>query len=155
MVVSTACPAAEPDGAGEDAGMTARRLSDGVSVQWREFWTERHLCTLVTLRPDGTPHVVPVGVTVDVDQEIARVICRDLSQKARNVTAAGDDGLRVAVSQVEGRRWSTLEGRAVVRSEPEAVRDAEERYARRYRVPRENPHRVVLEIAVDRVLGLS
>lgn len=135
--------------------MTARRLSDGVSEQWREFWTERHLCTLVTLRPDGTPHVVPVGATVDVEQEIARVICRDFSQKARNVAAAGAEGLRVAVSQVEGRRWSTLEGRAVVRSEPEAVRDAEERYARRYRVPRENPHRVVLEIAVDRVLGLS
>ncbi|MBW0106631.1 TIGR03618 family F420-dependent PPOX class oxidoreductase [Pseudonocardia sp. KRD291] len=135
--------------------MTERRLSDGVSEQWREFWTERHLCTLVTLRRDGTPHVVPVGATVDVEQEIARVICRDLSQKARNVAAAGDEGLRVAVSQVEGRRWSTLEGRAVVRAEPEIVRDAEERYARRYRVPRENPHRVVLEIAVDRVLGLS
>lgn len=135
--------------------MTTRRLSDGVSEQWRQFWTERHLCTLVTLRPDGTPHVVPVGVTVDVDSETARVICRDGSQKARNVAAAGADGLRVAVSQFEGRRWSTLEGRAVVRSEPEAVRDAEERYARRYRVPRQNPHRVVLEIAVDRVLGLS
>ncbi|MDN5913729.1 MAG: TIGR03618 family F420-dependent PPOX class oxidoreductase [Pseudonocardia sp.] len=135
--------------------MTARRLSDGVSDEWREFWTERHLCTLVTLRPDGTPHVVPVGATVDVDQEIVRVICRDGSQKARNVAAAGDEGLRVAVSQVEGRRWSTLEGRAVVRSGGDAVRDAEERYARRYRVPRENPHRVVLEVAVDRVLGLS
>lgn len=135
--------------------MTARRLSDGVSEQWREFWTERHLCTLVTLRRDGTPHVVPVGATVDVDQEIARVICRDGSQKARNVAAAGAAGLRVAVSQVEGRRWSTLEGLAVVRAEPELVRDAEQRYARRYRVPRVNPHRVVLEIAVDRVLGLD
>ncbi|RZT84387.1 PPOX class probable F420-dependent enzyme [Pseudonocardia sediminis] len=135
--------------------MTTRRLSDGVSDEWRQFWTERHLCTLVTLRRDGTPHVVPVGATVDVEQEIARVICRDLSQKARNVSAAGEKGLRVAVSQVEGGRWSTLEGRAVVRAEPDVVRDAEERYARRYRVPKENPHRVVLEIAVDRVLGLS
>ena len=35
----------------------------------------------------------------------------------------------------------------------EAVRDAEERYAARYRVPRENPLRVVVEIGVDRVLG--
>ncbi|MGW2313840.1 hypothetical protein ACWCOU_37915, partial [Actinomadura luteofluorescens] len=25
------------------------------------FWRDRHLCTLVTLRPDGTPHSVPVG----------------------------------------------------------------------------------------------
>ena len=135
--------------------MTTRRLSDGVSDEWRQFWTERHLCTLVTLRGDGTPHVVPVGVTVDVESETARVICRDGSQKARTVAAAGDEGLRVAVSQFEGRRWSTLEGRAVVRTGRDAVRDAEERYARRYRVPKENPHRVVLEIAVDRVLGMD
>jgi PPOX class probable F420-dependent enzyme len=136
--------------------MTARRLSDGVSDEWRAFWTERHLCALVTLRRDGTPHVVPVGAVVDVDQEIARVICRGGSQKARNVAAwAEHGGARVAVTQVDGRRWSTLEGVAEVRREPERVRDAEERYAARYRVPRVNPERVVLEIAVDRVLGLS
>ncbi len=34
-----------------------------------------------------------------------------------------------------------------------AVREAEERYAARYRAPRENPARVVLQISVDRVLG--
>jgi hypothetical protein len=33
------------------------------------------------------------------------------------------------------------------------VREAEQRYAARYRVPRDNPERVVVEIAVDRVLG--
>ena len=33
------------------------------------------------------------------------------------------------------------------------VRDAEARYAVRYRQPRENPKRVVIEIAVRRVLG--
>ena len=27
------------------------------------FLTERHCATLTTLRPDGTPHVVPVGFT--------------------------------------------------------------------------------------------
>ena len=34
-----------------------------------------------------------------------------------------------------------------------SVADAEARYARRYRQPRENPARVVIEISVDRVLG--
>ncbi len=136
--------------------MTARRLSDGVSDEWRAFWSERRPVSLVTPRRDGSPHVVPVGVTVDVDEEIARVICRGGSQKARNVAAWQErGGARVAVSQVDGRRWSTLEGLAVVRREPERVRDAEERYALRYKVPRPNPERVVLEIAVDRVLGLS
>ena len=57
------------------------------------------------------------------------------------------------VCQVDGRRWSTLEGRAFVRDDAETVADAERRYAERYRVPRENPRRVVVEIAISRVLG--
>ncbi len=115
------------------------------------FWTERHLCVLVTLRADGTPHAVPVGVTLDVESRLARVICRGGSVKARNAAARG----LAVVSQVDGRRWSTLEGDAVVRAEPAAVADAERRYAQRYRIPRVNPERVVIEIAVRRVLGLG
>jgi F420H(2)-dependent biliverdin reductase len=127
-----------------------------VSAQLHEFWAERLLSTLCTLRPNGSPHVVPVGVTVADGLTIARVICSRGSVKARNVRAAGEAGARVAVCQVERRRWSTLEGRAVVRDDPEAVRDAEERYAARYgRRPRPNPERVVLEITVDRRLGLG
>ncbi|MFJ6672901.1 pyridoxamine 5'-phosphate oxidase family protein [Actinosynnema sp. NPDC091369] len=118
---------------------------------FRAFWTERHLCTLTTIRPDGTPHVVPVGVTLDVETATARVITSRGSHKARQILAAGE--AHVAVCQVDGRRWSTLEGRAVVRQDPEAVRDAERRYADRYRTPRPNPDRVVIEIAVTRVLG--
>ena len=80
----------------------------------------------------------------------ARVITAGTSAKARHVRAGHS---RVAVCQVDGRRWVTLEGTAVVRDDPAAVADAEARYARRYRTPRENPARVVLEISVDRVLG--
>jgi PPOX class probable F420-dependent enzyme len=134
--------------------LRTRLAPDVVSGEFRAFWTERRLGTLVTLREDGTPHVVPVGVTVDVEEGLARVICRGGSQKARNVAAAGPGGARVAVSQAEGRRWSTLEGVAVIRDDPESVRDAERRYAARYRVPRVNPERVVVEIRVDRVLGM-
>ena len=120
---------------------------------FRAFWTERHLCTLTTVRPDGTPHVVPVGVTLDLDAAIARVITSRGSHKVRRILAAGDAGAPAAVCQVDGRRWSTLEGLAVVRQEPEVVADAERRYAERYRTPRPNPGRVVVEIAVTRVLG--
>src|SRR4051794_7720021 len=83
---------------------------DLVSDKFREFWTERHLCLLVTPRADGTPHVVPVGVTLDVEAGLARVICRIGSQKARNVATGGETGVRAVVSQVDGPRWSTLEG---------------------------------------------
>lgn len=125
----------------------------GRGPEFREFWTERHLCTLSTVRADGTPHVIPVGVTLDVETATARVITSGTSYKARLIRAAGAHGTAAAVCQIDGRRWSTLEGLAILRDDPESVRDAEERYAARYRLPRPNPLRVVLEIAVTRVLG--
>ena len=113
------------------------------------FLTERHLATLTTLRADGSPHVVPVGVTFDPGTLTARVITSGTSQKARHLR----DGGRVAVCQVDGARWLTLEGAATVRDDPASVADAVTRYAQRYRQPRVNPARVVIEISVDRVLG--
>jgi PPOX class probable F420-dependent enzyme len=115
-----------------------------------ELLTERHLATLTTLRADGSPHVVPVGVTYDAATRTARVITSGTSAKAGHVRAGQQ---RVAVCQVDGRRWLTLEGTAVVRDDPASVTEAERRYAIRYRQPRENPARVVLEISVDRILG--
>ncbi|WP_062207084.1 pyridoxamine 5'-phosphate oxidase family protein [Streptomyces sp. NBRC 109706] len=117
-----------------------------------EFWHEYHLCTLTTTRPDGTPHVVPVGVTVDADQGVARVITRRTSRKVANVSGA--TAPRVAVCQVDGGRWATLEGTARVRTDESAVADAVDRYAARYgRRPAPDPERVVIEIAVDHAMG--
>jgi PPOX class probable F420-dependent enzyme len=115
------------------------------------FWTERHLCTLTTLRADGSPHVVPVGATLDPDAGLVRVIASRTSAKVRHVAAA--PGARVAICQVDGGRWSTVEGTAVVRDDPDAVAEAVRRYAARYRQPRPNPARVVIEVTVLRRLG--
>ncbi|WBO64886.1 pyridoxamine 5'-phosphate oxidase family protein [Streptomyces camelliae] len=124
------------------------------SDEYLVFWRERHLCTLTTLRPDGSPHVVPVGVTYDAEAGLARVITNGTSTKVRHVRAAGSEGARVAVCQVDGRRWATLEGRARIRTEPERVAEAVRRYAERYeRTPGPNPARVVIEIEVERALG--
>lgn len=113
------------------------------------FLAARHLATLTTLRPDGTPHVVPVGFTWSPEDRIARVITSRSSRKARNAAS----GCRAVLCQVEGRHWLALEGPARLLTAPDEVRDAEERYAARYRTPRVNPERAVVEIAVDRVLG--
>ncbi|HXH58964.1 pyridoxamine 5'-phosphate oxidase family protein [Iamia sp.] len=115
------------------------------------FLTERHLATLTTLRPDGSPHVVAVGFTWDPEARLARVISFAPSKKARNLLAA--PGRRAAVSQVDGGRWLTLEGPATVTSDPDRVAEAVRRYAERYRQPGERRDRVAVEIAVDRVLG--
>ncbi|MDT0405741.1 MULTISPECIES: pyridoxamine 5'-phosphate oxidase family protein [Streptomyces] len=121
-------------------------------ASYLSFWREKHLCTLTTLRLDGTPHVVPVAVTYDPGARLARVVASSTSAKVRHVLAS--EGAAVAVCQVDGRRWATLEGRAVVRGEPERVAEAERRYAERYgRTPRPNPSRVVIEIALTRAMG--
>ncbi|UQA94487.1 pyridoxamine 5'-phosphate oxidase family protein [Streptomyces halobius] len=118
------------------------------------FWDEYFMPTLTTLRADGTPHVVPVGVTFDAGQRIARVITRKDSTKVKNILAAGPGGAAVAVCQVDRGRWATLEGLARVRTDAESVADAVRRYAARYgRTPTPNPDRVMIEIAVTKALG--
>ncbi|MEV6121715.1 TIGR03618 family F420-dependent PPOX class oxidoreductase [Streptomyces sp. NPDC052077] len=124
---------------------------DGPDDAFVRFWQERHVCLLATPRADGSPHLVPVGVTYDHATRTARVITSGDSAKVRHLGRA--ERPLVAVSQVDGRRWSTLEGTATVRDDPEAVRDAEARYEARYRKPRANPARVVIEIGVRRYLG--
>ncbi len=113
------------------------------------FLAERHLATLTTLRPDGSPHVVAVGFTWDDAAGLARVITSGGSHKARNARAGG----RAVVAQVDGARWLSLEGPVVLSEDPARVAEAVTRYAARYRQPGPNPLRVVLEINVDRVLG--
>ncbi|WP_405686052.1 TIGR03618 family F420-dependent PPOX class oxidoreductase [Streptomyces sp. NBC_01387] len=120
---------------------------------YMEFLSEYHLCTLTTLRPDGRPHVVPVGVTVDAVEGVARIITRKSSRKVANVLA-GDGEARVAVCQVDGGRWATLEGVAEVCTDAAAVEDAVARYGERYgRTPAPDPERVVIRISIERVMG--
>ena len=114
------------------------------------FLTERHLATLTNVRADGTPHVVPVGFTYEPKTRLARVITSGESVKAK---LAGRLGAVGALCQVDRARWLTLSGPLRVERDPAAVTDAERRYAERYRVPRENPLRVVLVMEVDRILG--
>ncbi len=123
----------------------SRRLSSA----GEQFLRERHLATLTTLRADGTPHVVPVGFTWDAGQGLARVITSGSSRKARNASRAG----AVVLCQLDGRRWLSLSGIAQVSADPGTVADAEARYALRYRMPRENPCRVAIEISVHGLLG--
>ncbi|MGQ0483245.1 MAG: pyridoxamine 5'-phosphate oxidase family protein [Pseudonocardia sp.] len=126
---------------------------DGLTPDFEAFWAERRICLLTTLRPDGSPHVVPVGAVLDLPAGLVRVITRKGSRKVANIRYAGPDGARVAVGQVDGGRWCTAEGLAVVREDQESVAEAERRYAQRYRVPKPHPERVVLEITVLRLLG--
>ncbi len=111
------------------------------------FLTERHLGVLSTLGPRGSIHSVPVGFTLDGG--VVRIITSDGTQKVRNVERGG----QATVAQVDGRRWISFAGPARIIRDPDAVARAVARYAGRYKQPRVNPTRVVIEIAVDTVMG--
>jgi F420H(2)-dependent biliverdin reductase len=113
------------------------------------FWQERHLCTVTTLRADGSPHVVPLGVVLDAEAGLAWAITSAGTQKAVNL--ARDP--RFAACQVDRARWATVEGRAEVLTDPDSVSEAVRRYAERYKQPRDNPQRVALRVSITRVVG--
>jgi PPOX class probable F420-dependent enzyme len=117
------------------------------------FLGERHLATLTTLRADLSPHVVAVGFSYDTDAHVARVITWATSQKAMNAGRMERAGQRAAVCQVDGGRWLSLEGPVRLVTDPQGVRAGVDGYAARYQPPKERDDRVVIEIAVDRVLG--
>ncbi len=114
------------------------------------FLAERHLASLTTLRPDGSPHVVPVGFSWDNAARLVRIITFEPSSKVSNVLRGTG---RAAVSQVDGGRWLTLEGIPRVTRDPHEVALAVDGYGRRYREPGSRDNRVAIEIAVDRVMG--
>ena len=129
--------------------MTSRSSDLQLDRASLDFLAERHLATLTTLRADGSPHVVAVGFSYDAEAGVVRVITGGTSQKVRNI----DRGSRAAVCQIDGARWLSLEGPAVVRRDEAAIAEAVRRYAERYQAPRLNDTRVAIEITVERILG--
>jgi len=123
--------------------------SSDLTASQLEFIRENHLATLTTLRADGSPHVVPVGFTFDIENNIVRVITFAKSMKARHAAQGG----RAVVSQVDRGRWITLEGTVSLRTEADIVAKAVEAYAGRYRQPKVREDRVVIEIVIDKVMG--
>ncbi|GAA2213723.1 TIGR03618 family F420-dependent PPOX class oxidoreductase [Nonomuraea monospora] len=144
----------------------------------RDFLAEPSVATLTTLRPDGSPHVVPVRFTWDRKSGLARVLTVATSRKARNLTTTrvtpaayvspagptspaalttpATPGGRAALCQVAGFRWLTLEGPATLSQDPSRIAEATTRYTHRYlSPPPAPPDRVVIEIAVDRFLHLN
>ena len=119
----------------------------------QSFLYERHLASLTLLRADGSPQVTAVGFTWDQEAQLVRVITWAGSMKSRILEQS--PGSRAVVCQIDGGRWLSLEGKAVVTDDANRCREGTERYAERYRVPQERPDRTVIEIAVDRILGYA
>ena len=117
----------------------------------QSFLYERHLASLTLLRADGSPHVSAVGFTWDFDAQLVRVITWAGSMKSRILFKS--PRTRAAVCQIDGGRWLSLEGTALVTADPVRCLEGTQRYAQRYRMPQERSDRTVIEISVDKILG--
>jgi hypothetical protein len=71
--------------------------------------------------------------------------------KVRNLDSSG--GGPAVICQVDGGRWLSLEGRAVVTVDPQRNGEGIRRYAERYRQPNDRPDRATIELTVERILG--
>lgn len=124
-----------------------------LTPEMTQFVTERHLATLTIVTPNGRPHVTPVGFTWDKEQKLARVITWAGSMKSKLLEKA-ETPLKAAVSQVDGGRWITLEGSAVVTADTDKCAEGTRRYAERYSEPKDRgDDRRVIEITIERVMG--
>jgi PPOX class probable F420-dependent enzyme len=112
-----------------------------------EFVSDRHLAMLSTMARDGAIHSIAVGFTLH--DGVVRIITGDGTQKVRNI----ERDSRATVGQVDGRRWISFVGNAVIERDRADITLAENLYAARYRQPQPNPKRVVIRIDVDRVLA--
>ncbi len=119
----------------------------------QEFVTERHLASLTIVTSTGRPHVTPVGFTWDAETQLVRVITWAGSMKAKILERSGTP-MKAAICQVDGGRWVTLEGTAVVTAEKDRCEEGTKRYAKRYSEPKDRgEERRVIELTVERVLG--
>ena len=103
------------------------------------------------------------GISLNANEklEIAQQLARlgvDVIEAGFPIASPGDfEAVRAIAREVHGPVIAGLARAhaADIERAAEAVRDAELRYAQRYRTPRVNPRRVVIEVKVERVLGSS
>nr|WP_246299421.1 pyridoxamine 5'-phosphate oxidase family protein [Nocardioides panaciterrulae] len=110
-----------------------------------EFWAEPRLATLGTVRPDGSPHLVPVKAMRQ--DEAFWVLTRRDSVKVRNVLATG----RASLAEHTRTTWVSVEGKARIRYDADLLAAARTAYERRHGNP-STWGDCVLVVEVDRVL---
>ena len=122
-----------------------------VTPLFNDFLSERHLAILTLVRNDGKPHSTPVGFRWDDDQKTAKIITWSGRLKSRLLERESLDG---TISQVDGGRWVTFEGKCSVTNDPEICTDAVERYSVRYQQPKDrgNERRTIV-MSVSRILS--
>ena len=124
-----------------------------LTPEMTNFVTERHLASITIVTPTGRPHVTPVGFTWDEETQLVRIITWAGSTKAK-ILQRSECPLMAAVCQVDGGRWVTLEGKAVVTEDKNRCAEGTKRYAVRYSEPKDRGvDRRVIELSVERVLG--
>ena len=98
-----------------------------------DFWSEPRLATLGTVRPDGSPHLVPVKCVRSGTE--FWVLTRPSTVKARNLAHHPRASLaeaRFKVAPGEAQLWATVEGPAHLDDDPGLLERTRAAYAERF-----------------------
>lgn len=118
-------------GAGERPTATGRARIAMSSHEVSAFLTDARTLILSTNGPTGVPHVVPLWFALDADELVTWSYVK--SQKVRNIMRDPRVGCLVEDGTAyRSLRGVTLEGRAAVISEPDAIRPIWEAVFRKY-----------------------
>ncbi|MAT63722.1 MAG: pyridoxamine 5'-phosphate oxidase family protein [Acidimicrobiales bacterium] len=122
-----------------------------IAPSLNDFLSERHLAILTLVRNDGKPHSTPVGFMWDDDEKTVKIITWSGSLKSRLLEKGSLDG---TISQVDGGRWVTFEGKCSVTNDSVICTDAIERYSVRYQQPKDRgDERRTIVMSVNRILS--
>ena len=122
-----------------------------IAPSLNDFLSERHLAILTLVRNDGKPHSTPVGFMWDDDEKTVKIITWSGSLKSRLLEKGSLDG---TISQVDGGRWVTFEGKCAVTNDSVICTDAIERYSVRYQQPKDRgDERRTIVMSVNRILS--
>ncbi len=109
------------------------------------LWSTPRLATLGTVRPDGSPHLVPVkAMRVGAD---LHVLTRPGTVKVRNLVRVP----RASLAEHTATVWATVEGPARVADDPATLAAARAAYLQRYGRP-DTWGTCVIVLTPDRVL---
>jgi PPOX class probable F420-dependent enzyme len=117
-----------------------------IPLHLADFWSAPRLATLGTVRPDGSPHLVPVKCMRDGDRFL--VLTRPETVKVRNLAATG----RASLAEHTDTLWATVEGPAYVDGGARLFSLARRAYEQRFGRP-DTSGSCVLVVSSERVLS--
>jgi len=135
-------------------GRTVGSTMAEISTEYRDLFERKTFAHVATLMPDGLPHVTPVWIDYDADQN--RVLVNTAKGRQKHVNVRNDPRVGVSMTDPDDPYRALSVVGEVDELTDEGAAEHIDSLERRYRGNEEYPHdrtnRVIAEIRPDRVI---